>query len=108
MHKDRIAQRKSLRTRVVFEDEFSEEFLYFLSEDISLSGIFVQSNLSFKEGTKIFLKFSLNEGDVPIQVTGEVSRLVEDPASNHQVGLGIRFLGLTPQDLKKIERFIYD
>ena len=41
----RISPRKTLKTRVVFEDEFSEGFLTFLSTDISLSGIFIESEI---------------------------------------------------------------
>lgn len=108
----RISPRKSFRTRVVFEDEFSEEFLYFLSTDISLSGIFIESNIPLKHLTKLFLKFSLYEGEKPIQVTGEVTRIMEPKRGRGRrkkkasVGVGIRFLGLDHDDLKRIEKFI--
>ena len=75
----RISPRKALRTRVIFEDELNEEFLYFLSTDISLSGIFIESDIELQSHTKLFLKFSLYEGDAPIQVTGEVIRIQEPP-----------------------------
>lgn len=111
-HEMRISPRKALKTRVIFEDEFGEGFLYFLSKDISLSGIFVESELHFSEGAKVFLKFSLHEDDEPIQVTGEITRLDERlhargrrPRSFHP-GLGIRFLGIAHHDLARVEAFI--
>lgn len=109
----RIAPRKTLKTRVIFEDEFSDEFVYFLSTDISLSGIFIESNILLESQTKVLLKFSLYEDDPPIQVTGEVARIVElrrGPGrrkKNEKVGVGIRFLGLNHEDLRRIERFIH-
>ena len=74
---NRISPRKHLRTRVIFEDELSEEFLYFHSTDISISGIFIESRIPLQEKTQMFLKFSLHEGEAPISVTGEVARFME-------------------------------
>lgn len=109
----RISPRKNLKTRVVFEDEFSEPFLYFLSSDISLSGVFIESPIIFKEHTKVFLRFSLYEGDNPIEVTGEIARLMGEKRGRgrrkkiKKIGIGIRFIGLKLADLKKIEQFIH-
>ncbi len=108
----RLSPRKPLKTRVVFEDEFNDEFLYFLSTDLSLSGIFIETTLPFQNQTKVFLKFSLYEGDASIQVTGEIIRLSKPPPgpgrkkAEPPKGLGIRFLGLKSEDLKKIENFV--
>lgn len=112
IQEQRISPRKSLKTRVVFEDEFNEEFLYFLSTDISLSGIFIESSILLRERTKLFLKFSLYEGDDPIQVTGEVARIMAvrrgrgRRKKNQKIGVGIRFIGLKAEDLRKIEEFV--
>lgn len=107
----RIAPRKPLQTRVVFEDEFNEELLYFVSKDISTSGIFIQTKLSFKASTKVFLKFSLYEGEKPIEVVGEVMRFHDKkrgPGRKKPVttGVGLKFLGLSREDFKRIENFI--
>lgn len=108
---NRIAPRKSFQTRVVFEDEFNAEFLYFISKDISTSGIFIQTKLGFKAGTKVFLKFSLYEGEKPIEVAGEVMRFHDKkrgPGRKKPVttGVGLKFLGLSREDLRRIENFI--
>lgn len=113
LKEQRISPRKNLRTRVVFEDEFNEEFLYFLSTDISLSGIFIESDIPLKEHTRIFLKFSLYEGDEPLRITGEVARMSREKRGpgrrrkKRPPGVGIRFIGLSLENLKKIERFIH-
>ena len=108
----RISPRKKIRTRVVFEDENNEEFLYFLSTDISIAGIFIESRIPLLNHTKVFLKFSLYEGDDPIQVTGEIMRLAEGKRGRgrrpkkQKIGIGIRFLELSTTQLKKIQDFI--
>lgn len=109
---ERISPRKKLRTRVVFEDELSDAFLYFFSTDISLSGIFIESKVTLLPHSKLFLRFSLYEGDAPIIVTGEVARLKGKRRgrgrrkAHEKTGIGIRFLGLSAENLKKIEQFI--
>ncbi|MDO8518655.1 MAG: PilZ domain-containing protein [Deltaproteobacteria bacterium] len=109
---NRISPRKHLRMRVVFEDEFSEEFLYFLSTDISVSGLFIESPIHLQEKTQMFLKFALREGETPIQVVGSVIRFMEPRRGRGRrkkkarLGIGIRFLGLNPQDLRRIEDYI--
>lgn len=108
----RISPRKNLRTRVVFEDEFGEGFLYFMSTDISHSGIFIESDITLLERTKALLKFSLYEGDKPIRVTGEITRIMGEKRGpgrrpkRQKQGIGIRFIGLDVDDLKKIDDFI--
>ena len=108
---NRISPRKTLQTRVIFEDEYDEDFLYFISSDISTSGIFIQTRLPLKAGTKVFLKFYLYVDDGPINVTGEVTRQMtkkRGPGRKKAItpGVGLKFLGLSQKDFKKIETFM--
>jgi hypothetical protein len=108
---NRISRRKPIQTRVIFQDEFNEDFIYFVSKNISTSGIFIESKLSLKAGTKVFLKFSLYMEDKPIEVAAEVMRVMykkRGPGRRKPVtpGLGLKFLGLNQSDLKKIEAFV--
>lgn len=107
----RISPRKTLQTRVVFEDEFSEDFLYFISSNISTSGIFIQSKLHLKAGTRVFLKFRLYDDDAPIHVAAEIMRQLtkkRGPGRKKPItpGVGLKFLGLSQKDFKKIEEFM--
>lgn len=110
---NRISPRKELHTRVFFEDEESVPFLYFPSKDISLSGIFVTSQVTLQPGGHVFLKFFLREGEPPIQVTGCVMRMMEPKRGRGrrkkkigELGIGIRFIGLKAEDLAKIGEYI--
>lgn len=107
----RLSPRKPFQTRVVFEDEFGEELVYFVSTNISSSGIFIQTRLPFKAGTKVFLKFSLAEGSAPIRAAAEITRFHDrrrGPGRKKPVttGLGLRFLGLSRDDFTRVENFI--
>ncbi len=107
----RISPRKTLQTRVVFEDEFNEDILYFISNDISTSGIFVQTKLPLKAGTRVFLKFCLFMEDKPIRVAAEVMRQMtkkRGPGRRRPItpGIGLKFQGLSQEDYKRIEAFM--
>lgn len=109
--KKRIAPRKPLQTRVVFQDEFGDAFLYFISDNISSSGIFIQTSLPLRPGTKVLLKFSLYEGLEPIEVSAEVIRFQDKrrgPGRHRPItkGIGLKFLGLSTEDFQKIENFV--
>ena len=107
----RISPRRALETRVVFEDEFNEEFLAFTSKDISLSGIFLRTPLLLRPGTHVRIKFSLGFDEPAIRTGAVVSRRAmrkRGPGrkSPFDEGLGLKFLGLDPIALARIERFL--
>ena len=77
----RVFPRKQLRTSVVFEDETGEGFIYFYTTDISVGGLFFESDIPLKVGTKVFLSFSLHQGEPPIKATGQVIRIEKESGS---------------------------
>lgn len=102
----RMYPRRTLRTRVTLEDEFGEGFIYFYTTDISLGGLFVESEIPLKIGTKIFLSFSLPDSDEVIRTTGEVVRLEKlAPSYSGVSGMGIRYFELTEPDRQAIEAY---
>ncbi|MBU0506578.1 MAG: PilZ domain-containing protein [bacterium] len=108
---NRISPRKTIQTRVIFEDEFNEGILYFISSDISTSGVFIQTKLPLKAGTRVFLKFCLYMEDKPIHVAAEVMRQMtkkRGPGRKKPItpGVGLKFLGLSHKDFKRIEAFM--
>ncbi len=102
----RIFPRKTLRTQVVLEDELGEGFIYFYTTDVSLGGLFMESEIPLKLGTKIFLSFRLTENSEKIRTTGEVMRLEKlAPTFPGISGMGIRFIDLPDEDLEAIKQF---
>ncbi len=107
---ERIAPRKSFVTEIIFEDEFGHEFLYFWSENISASGLFIRTDLALKSGTKVFLKFRLKPNSVPIRTTAIVMRQhgqKRGPGRKKPVmqGVGLKFTSLGPKDFIKLQEF---
>lgn len=107
---ERIAPRKNFVTEIIFEDEFGREFLYFWSENISASGLFIRTNLALKAGTKVFLKFRLKPNATPIRATAIVMRQhgqKRGPGRKKpiQPGVGLKFTSLAPKDFIRLQEF---
>lgn len=103
----RIYPRKTLRSQLIFEDESGEGFIYFYSTDISLGGIFLESDIPLKVGTQVFLSFTLRDGEPPIRGTGTVVRLERNQEDQQPVvGMGLQFVELPEGAKKKIQGFI--
>lgn len=103
----RIYPRKKLRTRVVFEDETGEGFVYFYSTDVSMGGLFFESDVPLKIGTRVFLSFSLGEREAPIRTTAQVMRVERESGTGFVVlGVGIKFLDLQEPARNKVEAYV--
>ena len=103
----RVYPRNILRSKVVFEDETGEGFIYFYSTDVSLGGIFLESDIPLKLGTHVFLSFTLKEGQPPIRVTGRVVRVEREESETLPViGMGMQFVDLPENAKKEIQDFV--
>jgi c-di-GMP-binding flagellar brake protein YcgR len=71
-----------------------------LSGDVSVGGMFIETTEQPASGSKIKLRFHLEDpGDVVV-ATGEVSYAIA------QMGIGVRFLEMEPADRERIARYI--
>ena len=103
----RIFPRRSLRSKVIFEDETGEGFIYFYSTDVSLGGLFLEVDIPLKVGTRIFLSFTLSPASAPIRTTGQVVRVErEQEGGLGVVGMGVRFTDLTEESRRLIGKYI--
>lgn len=101
----RIHPRKQIRTRIIFEDEFGEGLFYVWSEDVSMGGLFLASDIPIRLGSLIFLSFTLPHNKRPLKATGEVVRKSRS-GEGSRLGMGIRFVGLSEATAKKLEEFL--
>lgn len=101
----RVHPRRACCTNVVFEDEFGEPLFFILSEDISLGGMFLASEIPLRIGAMLFLAFALPPHKRPIRVTGEVIRRAEEDGERAR-GMGVRFVGLSGKARRRIEEFV--
>lgn len=104
----RLHPRKTLRTQVIFEDETGEGFIYFYSTDVSLGGIFLESDIPLKQGTRVFLSFTLGESRPPLRVTAQVVRIEKQPSDGTMpvVGMGIQFVDLPEASRLMVQDFV--
>ena len=97
--------RKPFQVKVT--NQKSGFFTYFLSNDISAGGMFLQAEEPLPKGTPLDLKFTLPNSDQPLRVAAEVVRVVPpspDPAQPS--GMGIRFLKPTEDFRRQIQEFV--
>jgi len=103
----RLHTRKKHRTRIVFEDEFGDGLFYVYSEDMSMGGAFLASDIPLRVGTLLFLSFQLPPHKRPIRVTGEVVRRASSGGEAGAAGgMGVRFIGLSEMAMKRLEDFL--
>ncbi|MBX7147548.1 PilZ domain-containing protein [bacterium] len=113
LNEKRLSPRASIKTRVILEDEFGQGFLYLMSSNISVSGIFVEAPPLFKNGTRLMLSFLLEENKEPLRFVGEVARYTlpqKGPGRRRKdavTGMGIHFINSTSDQIRSIENFIY-
>ena len=100
----RLHARKECRTRVIFEDEFREGLFYVYSKDVSLGGLFLESDIPVRVGTMLFLSFALPKKKRPLSATGEVVRVLGPGGAAS--GMGIRFVGLSEKARSALEKFL--
>ncbi len=107
MAEKRLYPRRMLRSQIIFEDESGEGFIYFYSTDVSIGGLFLESDIPLKLGTRVFLSFCLREGETPIRAIGRVVRLEREAAeSQHIVGMGVQFVDLPDAVTQAIQAYV--
>ncbi len=97
------------RVRVELNIEFGSEHNFYAGfvENLSAGGVFIATYNILAVGEVIEFELGLPDSEVPVKGTGEV-RWTREPreGSDMQPGLGIRFLSLSDESNKIIERFV--
>jgi len=100
-----LHHRKQHMTKVIFEDELGDGLFYVNSTDVSLGGVFLESDIPVKVGTMLLLSFVLPDHKRPVRVTGQVVRMTAR-AKETSSGIGVRFLGLSEMAKRRLEEFL--
>ena len=100
-----VSDRKN--TRIIFQvfikGKAKDRFFFANTENISNSGILLETDEVIKKGERISCSFFI-EKDL-VTLNGKVMRIVEEDDNMHHYG--IQFINLNLTSLKKIEAFIY-
>lgn len=102
-HERRMARRVVVDLEVDYRNEHN--FLFAYITDMSALGMFVRTHQPEEIGTRLNMRFSLERGETPISVEGEVMWINPfRPGNLHSTnpGMGVRFLNLDAQVRKKI------
>lgn len=75
-----------------------------LTKDLSTSGTFVRTEEPLQSGTVISLRFSQGLQEKPIEIQGEVARVV--PNDRPDCGMGVRFIFGNPEQKERFESWV--
>ncbi len=97
-------RRESPRIPVeMWVEESTERELYFQrSANLSVGGIFLENTIPHPKGTVVNLQFTLPGDTQPIKVRGEIV----NAAASDELGMGIKFLDVSPDDQRRISDFV--
>ena len=97
-------RRESPRIPVeMWVEESTERELYFQrSANLSVGGIFLENTIPHPKGTVVNLQFTLPGDTQPIKVRGEIV----NAAASDELGMGIKFLEVNPEDERRISDFV--
>jgi uncharacterized protein (TIGR02266 family) len=90
--------------RVDVEITADGQEIHAVSLNVSLGGMFVETNHLLNEQTPVQVRFRVPTQPEPIEVAGEV-RWIERREADHLSGMGIRFHGLRARDVWALNRF---
>jgi len=78
--------------------------------NIGVGGVFIPTDHPMDSGTRLHVKINLPNGEKDLEVNCEVvwirKQEISTPSGKFPSGMGVRFLNLSPEDKRKIERVI--
>lgn len=77
-----------------------QQMLLAFSTDVSLGGMFAETKQPLPVGSRLVIRFHLDEVDPVIVATAEVRYTVE------KLGMGIQFIELSPADRERISAYV--
>lgn len=102
----RYKRRLPIKVQVTYHN--LHEFLQDVSANLSVGGIFIQTDDPLKEGTRFQLHFSLPDEPRPISAVGEVCwvAMPEKVRGGRVPGMGITFADISTADQGRIARWM--
>jgi c-di-GMP-binding flagellar brake protein YcgR len=88
--------RAALATQIQCEESMSLAF----ARDISVGGMFIETDQPMPVGSRINIRFNLDENDPIVVASAEVTYQVG------RMGVGVQFVEISPEDLKRIEHYV--
>lgn len=93
-------RRKHPRAHFATQIECEESMSLAFARDISVGGMFIETSDPMPVGSRLTLRFNLEENAPIVEVTAEVSYQVG------RMGVGVQFVEVKPEDLQRIDDFV--
>jgi c-di-GMP-binding flagellar brake protein YcgR len=100
IHHRRGDQRRFPRAPLATQVEHSEGSLIGFSRDISTGGMFIETNQSLDPGTRLNLRFHLDNEEPILKAEAEVLYQIT------RIGLGLQFTEVSPEDYERIRAYV--
>ena len=90
-------------TSIAVDYASGETFLFAYLQNISEMGIFIRTDHPARVGTKLRLRFQVEDGE-PLTLEGEVTWInpLRESGDNLNPGMGVRFIELTPDKREEV------
>lgn len=90
-------------TSIAVDYASGETFLFAYLQNISEMGIFIRTDHPARVGTRLRLRFQVEDGD-PLTLDGEVTWInpLREHGDNLNPGMGVRFIELTPDKREEV------
>ncbi len=93
-------RRKHPRAHLATQIECEESMSLAFARDISVGGMFIETSDPMPVGSRLTLRFNLEENEPIVEVTAEVTYPVG------RMGVGVQFLEVKPEDLQRIDHYV--
>lgn len=102
-----IEERTTRRLPIRVEVEYGtmEDFLLDYTANVSLGGIFIQTDRALEVGTRFRLRLQIPFRKRPLETLGEV-RWTQEGSGYEEAGMGVRFDALSGADRRAVERMM--
>jgi uncharacterized protein (TIGR02266 family) len=100
----RRAERHRVRFRLIYDD--GDSFNSGAVGDVSEGGLYLETNLPLAVGTSVRLTPLEDGGGHLFEVEARVVRTAKDPLSGEPAGMGLQFVGLSPDEQRDLVKLI--
>ncbi len=100
LHRRTGDKRKYPRAALAAQVQYKETTSLALARDVSAGGMFIETKSPLPPGSRINLRFNLDASDPVVLTVAEVTYGIA------QLGMGVQFVNLSPQDKLRIESYI--
>jgi uncharacterized protein (TIGR02266 family) len=102
----RSTERKAIRVEFRSSAEGGAGELVFTTLDVSVGGAFLESELLFEEGERLWVEVNVSSHPTPIRAQARIAWVRRFPQEGERPGMGLQFIGMSEEDRAALEQFL--